>query len=57
MSEVKVPDIGGYSNVPVIEVLVQPGDTVAGDQGRVTGETVQATRVVPSTVEGKVRPG
>jgi dihydrolipoamide dehydrogenase len=55
MSEVKVPDIGGYSNVPVIEVLVQPGDTVARDQGLVTLESDKATMEVPSTVAGIVR--
>jgi dihydrolipoamide dehydrogenase len=55
MSEVKVPDIGGYSNVPVIEVLVQPGDTVARDQGLVTLESDKATMEVPSTVDGIVR--
>ena len=32
--EVKVPDIGGYDDVPVIEVLVAVGDTVTVDQGR-----------------------
>ena len=36
--EVKVPDIGDYSNVPVIEILVAVGDTVAKDQGLVTLE-------------------
>ena len=31
--EARVPDIGGHSDVPVIELLVKPGDTVAKDQG------------------------
>ncbi|HZX92646.1 MAG TPA: biotin/lipoyl-containing protein, partial [Rudaea sp.] len=43
VSEVKVPDIGNYTNVPVIEVLVKPGDTVAKDQGLVTLESDKAT--------------
>ena len=33
LKEARVPDIGGHSDVPVIELLVQPGDTVAKDQG------------------------
>src|SRR5690606_1453998 len=41
--EVKVPDIGDYSDVPVIEVLVAVGDTVAKDQGLVTLESDKAT--------------
>jgi dihydrolipoamide dehydrogenase len=54
-TEVKVPDIGGYSNVPVIEVLVKPGDTVAKDQGLITLESDKATMEVPSSVAGVVR--
>ena len=46
--EVKVPDIGDYSDVPVIEVLVKVGDTVAEDQGLVTLESDKATMEVPS---------
>jgi pyruvate dehydrogenase E2 component (dihydrolipoamide acetyltransferase) len=53
--EVKVPDIGNYSGIPVIEVLVQPGDTVAKDQGLVTLESDKATMEVPSSVAGVVR--
>jgi dihydrolipoamide dehydrogenase len=53
--EVKVPDIGNYTNVPVIEVLVKPGDTVAKDQGLVTLESDKATMEVPSTVAGVVK--
>ncbi len=54
-NEVKVPDIGDYSKVPVIEVLVKPGDTVAKDQGLVTLESDKATMEVPSTVAGVVK--
>ena len=53
--EVKVPDIGDYSGVPVIEVLVKPGDTVAKDQGLVTLESDKATMEVPSSVSGVVK--
>ena len=53
--EVKVPDIGGYDDVPVIEVLVAVGDTVAKDQGLVTLESDKATMEVPSPFAGVVR--
>src|SRR5215831_6853810 len=53
--EVKVPDIGNYTNVPVIEVLVKAGDTVAKDQGLVTLESDKATMEVPSTAAGTVK--
>ncbi|HET8940768.1 MAG TPA: dihydrolipoyl dehydrogenase [Rudaea sp.] len=53
--EVKVPDIGGYANVPVIEVLVQAGDTVAKDQGLVTLESDKATMEVPAPFDGVVK--
>lgn len=52
--EVKVPNIGDYSDVPVIELLVQPGDRVEIDQGLVSLESDKATMEVPSTVAGKV---
>src|SRR5690348_9811246 len=55
VSEVKVPDIGNYTNVPVIEVLVKPGDTVAKDQGLVTLESDKATMEVPSSAAGVVK--
>jgi len=53
--EVKVPDIGNFTGVPVIEILVKPGDTVARDQGLVTLESDKATMEVPSSVAGVVR--
>jgi dihydrolipoamide dehydrogenase len=53
--EVKVPDIGNYTDVPVIEVLVKVGDTVAKDQGLVTLESDKATMEVPSSAAGVVR--
>ncbi len=53
--EVKVPDIGGYDDVPVIEVLVAVGDTVAKDQGLLTLESDKATMEVPSSAAGVVK--
>ncbi|MCC4594167.1 dihydrolipoyllysine-residue acetyltransferase [Xanthomonas campestris pv. phormiicola] len=53
--EARVPDIGDYSDVPVIEVLVAVGDTVAKDQSLVTLESDKATMEVPSSVAGVVR--
>ncbi|MDO1527578.1 dihydrolipoyl dehydrogenase [Fulvimonas sp. R45] len=53
--EVKVPDIGGHDNVPVIEVLVQPGDTVAKEQSLITLESDKATMEVPSSAAGTVK--
>ncbi|HWS77476.1 MAG TPA: dihydrolipoyllysine-residue acetyltransferase [Thermomonas sp.] len=53
--EARVPDIGGHGDVPVIELLVKPGDTVAKDQGLVTLESDKATMEVPSPFAGVVR--
>src|ERR1700753_2892101 len=54
-TEIKVPDIGDYDNVPVIEVLVKPGDTVRKDQGLITLESDKATMEVPSSIAGTVK--
>jgi len=53
--EARVPDIGDYSGVPVIEVLVAVGDTVAKDQSLVTLESDKATMEVPSSVAGVIK--
>ncbi len=53
--EIKVPDIGDYSDVPVIELLVAVGDTVKKDQGLVTLESDKATLEVPSSAAGVVK--
>ena len=45
--EVKVPDIGDFKDVPVIEVLVKPGDTVKAEQSLVTLESDKATMEMP----------
>ena len=55
VQEAKVPDIGNYTNVPVIEVLVKPGDTVSRDQGLVTLESDKATMEVPAPFDGVVK--
>ena len=52
--ELKVPDIGGYDNVPVIELLVAVGDTVAKDQGLATLESDKATMEVPASSAGRI---
>ena len=53
--EVKVPDIGGHDNVPVIEVLVKAGDRVEKEQSLITLESDKATMEVPSSAAGTVR--
>lgn len=53
--EAKVPDIGNYKDVPVIELLVKPGDTVKAEQGLVTLESDKATMEVPSPSAGVVK--
>jgi len=53
--EVKVPDIGDFKDVPVIEVLVKPGDTVKVEASLVTLESDKATMDVPSPAEGVVK--
>ena len=53
--EVKVPDIGDYSDIPVIEICVAVGDTVKVDDALVTLESDKATMDVPSSAAGVVR--
>ena len=55
LKEARVPDIGGYDDVPVIEVLVAVGDTIKADQGLVTLESDKATMEVPAPFGGVVR--
>jgi dihydrolipoamide dehydrogenase len=52
--EVKVPDIGDFKDVPVIEVLVKPGDTVRAEDALITLESDKATLDVPSPAAGIV---
>jgi pyruvate dehydrogenase E2 component (dihydrolipoamide acetyltransferase) len=53
--EVKVPDIGDFKNIPVIEVLVKPGDSVNKEAPLVTLESDKATMEVPAPAAGIVK--
>jgi dihydrolipoamide dehydrogenase len=53
--EVKVPDIGDFTDVPVIEVLVKPGDVIKAEDSLVTLESDKATMDVPSPAAGTVK--
>ena len=53
--EVKVPDIGDFKDVPVIEILVKPGDAVKKDDSLVTLESDKATMEVPAPSSGVVK--
>ena len=55
MSEIKVPDIGDFDEVPVIEIHVSPGDEVEVEQPLVTLESDKATMDVPSPEAGTVK--
>jgi pyruvate dehydrogenase E2 component (dihydrolipoamide acetyltransferase) len=55
MVEVKVPDIGDFKEVEVIELLVKPGDTVAVDQSLITVESDKASMEIPSNQAGVVK--
>ena len=52
--EVKVPDIGDYKDVPIIEVHVKPGDAVKREDPLITLESDKAAMEVPAPEEGKV---
>src|SRR5687768_12741163 len=54
-TEIKVPDIGDFKNIPVIEVLVKPGDSIGKEDTIVTLESDKATMDVPSPSGGVVR--
>jgi pyruvate/2-oxoglutarate dehydrogenase complex dihydrolipoamide acyltransferase (E2) component len=53
--EVKVPDIGDFKDVPVIEVFVKPGDAVKAEDSLVTLESDKATMDVPAPAAGVVK--
>ncbi|TVQ36622.1 MAG: dihydrolipoyl dehydrogenase [Wenzhouxiangella sp.] len=52
--EIKVPDIGDFDKVPVIEILVAEGDQIEAEQSLVTLESDKATMEVPSSAAGKL---
>jgi dihydrolipoamide dehydrogenase len=53
--EIKVPDVGDFKDIPVIEVLVKPGDSVKKEDSLVTLESDKATMDVPSPSDGVVK--
>ncbi|HEY0384186.1 MAG TPA: dihydrolipoyllysine-residue acetyltransferase [Candidatus Elarobacter sp.] len=53
--ELTVPDLGGFDDIPVIEVLVAPGDTIAKESPLVTLESDKATMEVPASAGGVVK--
>ena len=62
LRDILVPDIGDFKNIPVIEVLVKPGDTVKAEDALITLESDKATMEVPAPFAGvvkelKIKPG
>ena len=55
VEEIRVPDIGDYQDVPVIEIAVSPGDSVMAEDSLVTLESDKATMDVPSPANGVVK--
>jgi len=55
VAEVRVPDIGDFKDVPVIEILVKPGDTVKAEDPLITLESDKATMEVPAPLGGTVQ--
>ncbi len=55
LAEIKVPDIGDFAEVAVIEVLVKPGDTVKAEQSLITVESDKASMEIPSSQGGVVK--
>ena len=53
--DIKVPDIGDFTDVPVIEVFVKPGDIIKVDDALVTLESDKATMDVPASAAGMVK--
>jgi len=53
--EVKVPDIGDFKDIPIIEVFVKAGDTVKAEDPLISLESDKATMEVPSPVDGVVK--
>ena len=53
--EVKVPDIGDFDEVAVIELLAKPGDTIKAEQSLLTVESDKASMEIPSSTAGVVK--
>src|SRR6266436_3015907 len=54
LAEVRVPDIGDFKDVPIIEIMVKPGDSIAPEQPLVVLESDKASMEVPSPLGGNV---
>ena len=55
ITEVKVPDIGDFKEVPVIEIMVKVGDTIKAEDSLISLESDKATMDVPSPATGTVK--
>src|SRR5207249_3071961 len=55
LTEVKVPDIGDFKDVPIIEVMVKPGGRVKAEDSLITLESDKATMAVPAPLAGVVK--
>ncbi len=55
VKEIFVPDIGDFKDVPIIEILVKPGDTVKADESLLTVESDKATMEIPSPIAGVIK--
>ncbi len=53
--ELKVPDIGDFDEVTVIELLVKPGDTISPEQSLITVESDKASMEIPASAGGVVQ--
>ena len=53
--EIKVPDIGDFAEVTVIELMVKPGDTIKAEQSLITVESDKASMEIPSSHAGVVK--
>ena len=53
--DIKVPDIGDFKDVAVIELLVKPGDTIEAEQSLITVESDKASMEIPSSHAGVVK--
>jgi dihydrolipoamide dehydrogenase len=54
VQEIRIPDIGDFKDIPIIEILVKPGDEIDVDQPILTLESDKATLEVPSPVKGRI---
>ena len=55
MKDVFVPDIGDFKDVPVIEILVKPGDSVKAEDSLITVESDKATMEIPAPFAGVIK--